>query len=492
MKPTDEQMAAVAMAAKLESFKVMAYAGAGKTSTLKLIGTELSHYRGLYLAFNKAIASEAAAKFGSNVQCMTFHSLAYRSSPKWLTAKLSNKRIFPEQLAMNWGLDGYELPTDPAKRKTGNDATRKLSARNQAVAIENAVANFASSTEQEPTAQHVWAALPDWIEKNTRNELAKVLEPYAKKHWRNLIDRNDRSKIGHDVYLKYWALNDPYVSADFILFDEAQDADPIILGVLEQQRHAQIIYVGDAHQQIYSWRGAVNAMQSLQLPTVKLSQSFRFGDAIAEQANLIICNLLGETVPLRGLSSIADSVASSEIDDPDAILCRTNAKAFATMIEQLSMGKTASLEANTAEIARFIDQSIRLQAGLKADHPELEAFANWTEVTQYCAEYPRAEIAPLVNLINKNDPRQLLHVARNSGNRQDADVIVCTAHKSKGLEFGRVQLADDYFYKTEGAFLPVIDEDESRLMYVAVTRAKHVLDVTKHGKFFELLGAKLH
>jgi len=183
---------------------------------------------------------------------------------------------------------------------------------------------------------------------------------------------------------------------------------------------------------------------------------------------------------------------SSKIDDPDAILCRTNATAFSVMIEQLSMGKKASLEANTSEISRFIEQAIRVRADLKSDHPELEAFQNWQEVKDYCVEYPRAEIAPLVALIEKNDPQKLLHVARNSGSREDADVIVCTAHKSKGLEFGSVQLAGGYFYKDEGLKLPIITDDESRLMYVAVTRAKRVLDVSQHVDFFDLLSSPRH
>lgn len=486
MQPTSEQLAAVQMAAKLQSFKVMAYAGAGKTSTLKLIGSELSRYNGIYLAFNKAIADEAQSKFGRNVKCMTFHSLAYRQSPTWLTAKLKNRRVFPERLAIDWALRDYGLAVEPKEQKTPNDHTRPFRARSQAVAIENAVINFASSTDQEPTAQHVWAALPSWIEKNARNELAKQLEPHAKRHWRNLINPDNSNKISHDIYLKYWALNSPYIQADFILFDEAQDADPIILGVLQQQRHAQIIYVGDAHQQIYSWRGAVNAMQSLELPMVKLSQSFRFGDNIAYQANEIICKLLGESVPLRGLSCIADTVAFDKIDAPDAILCRTNAMAFAVMVQQLQDGKSAALEANTGEIARFIEQAIRLKAGLKSDHPDLEAFNGWAEVQTYCKEYPKNDIAPLVSLIDKNDPESLLHVAKNSSERSAADLIVCTAHKSKGLEFDSVALADDYFYKiTDGVV--TMDDEEARLFYVAVTRAKRLLDVSNHADLFAAL-----
>ncbi len=55
-------------------------------------------------------------------------------------------------------------------------------------------------------------------------------------------------------------------------------------------------------------------------------------------------------------------------------------------------------------------------------------------------------------------------------------LTICTAHKSKGLEWGSVRLAGDF---------PGPDRlngpkaaDELRLLYVAVTRARFALDVT--------------
>ena len=52
--PTKEQLAALDMAKTGQSFKIVAYAGAGKTTTLKLISENLRG-RGLYLAFNKPL-----------------------------------------------------------------------------------------------------------------------------------------------------------------------------------------------------------------------------------------------------------------------------------------------------------------------------------------------------------------------------------------------------------------------------------------------------
>src|SRR5690554_2091545 len=75
---TGEQAAIIDAALRGESFKVSAFAGASKTTTLKGIADHLTFKRILYLAFNKAIADEARQLFPNWVECRTAHSLAYR------------------------------------------------------------------------------------------------------------------------------------------------------------------------------------------------------------------------------------------------------------------------------------------------------------------------------------------------------------------------------------------------------------------------------
>ncbi|WP_234841934.1 UvrD-helicase domain-containing protein [Sinorhizobium meliloti] len=72
------------------------------------------------------------------------------------------------------------------------------------------------------------------------------------------------------------------------MLDEAQDTNPVVLDILQRQR-GQLIYVGDRYQQIYEWRGAVNAMESIDTDaSTYLTTSFRFGDAIAELATKML------------------------------------------------------------------------------------------------------------------------------------------------------------------------------------------------------------
>src|SRR6202012_871263 len=111
------------------------------------------------------------------------------------------------------------------------------------------------------------------------------------------------SATAPDIYLKVWAQTEPRIAANFILFDEAQDSDGVMLSTLALQRHAQIIYVGDPYQQIYEWRGAVNAMAQIHAPEFALTESFRFGPTCAALASRILA-LLGERTPVRGQDAI--------------------------------------------------------------------------------------------------------------------------------------------------------------------------------------------
>lgn len=87
MRPTDEQQEAVAAVTAGGPLKVKAYAGAGKTTFLRMPSEARPRSRCLYLAFNKDIAQEAQRKFPAK-RWRTVHSLAFGSTPPEITRKL--------------------------------------------------------------------------------------------------------------------------------------------------------------------------------------------------------------------------------------------------------------------------------------------------------------------------------------------------------------------------------------------------------------------
>ena len=75
-KPTAEQHAVVDAVLGGGDLKIKAYAGAGKTSTLRLVANHLADRRGSYLAFNKEIAQHARRGFPSWISSTTMSGCA--------------------------------------------------------------------------------------------------------------------------------------------------------------------------------------------------------------------------------------------------------------------------------------------------------------------------------------------------------------------------------------------------------------------------------
>ncbi len=468
-KPTHEQEQALQTALTRQSFKIVAYAGAGKTSTLKLIGDNLRG-RGMYLAFNKAIANEATQKFPTHVNCRTFHSLAFRHTDRQITAKLQLPRFSPQRLAHDLGL----IPLQVKRSIDGKSQFVTLTPERQARFVSDAVSYFCSTHSSYPAPRHL--QLPDWLAPSEAEELRDKLYPFVEKRWLQSIDPRHNAGIGHDIYLKLWALSKPIIPSDFILFDEAQDADPLMMGILTQQP-SQVIYVGDAHQQIYEWRGAVNAMKRLPLPQTLLTQSFRFGEKIAEIANVFL-KALQEDVPLRGNPNLQSTLGKSLANgQKDAILCRTNANAMVRLLTGLKMGHKVALQADTDRLLKFSQSAERLKKGQSAyGVPELAYFNNWREVQDYSETSEGSDLKTLVKLVDEHGTDTINQAIQSLANPNEADYIISTAHKAKGLEWGRVQIDDDFYYDVNNQVVKISPE-ELRLLYVACTRAKINLDM---------------
>src|SRR4051795_6739220 len=108
--------------------------------------------------------------------------------------------------------------------------------------------------------------------------------------------------LEHDAYLKLWRLRGARLppGAAVLHLDEAQDANPVTLAVLEA-RGRPTVWVGDPWQSVYRFRGSVDALRMIAAPQRHLSRSGRFGEGLARVARAILAHP-GEppVVPLRG------------------------------------------------------------------------------------------------------------------------------------------------------------------------------------------------
>jgi len=468
---TEEQNQAIEQARRNQSFKIIAYAGSGKTTTLQLIAEAMPQKKGLYLAFNKVIADQAKNRFHGNVDCRTFHSLAFRHVNRAITDKLRLPRMSPARMA-----EEYQLEPMKIRRMLGNRFEHfTLTPSRQASFVSNAVSRFCATNAQHPAPRHL--ELPEWLHPDDAESLRMHLFPHVEKRWQDSIDPRHQAGIGHDIYLKCWALSDPIIPVDYILFDEAQDSDPLMLGVLMKQQRAQVIYVGDAHQQIYAWRGAVNAMQQLPLTATRLTRSFRFGEAVADVANVFLRELK-ETIPLEGEPTKQSKIdLSPRMAVKNAVLCRTNARAMSLLLSGLVNGDKIALQADSDRLLKFVEGAAALKAGRRVfDAPELAWFNSWQDVHEYCETHDGNDIKSLVKLVDDHGTEPLKKALMKITPIASADYVISTAHKAKGLEWHNVHIEDDYSYKLNKNDVQIADE-ELRLLYVATTRAQTNLNV---------------
>lgn len=470
-KPTDEQQEAIDMFATGEDLVIQAGAGTGKTATLLMMANRTCN-RGQYVAFNKAIVTEAERKFPKHVATNTAHSLAFRAIGKQYQHRLNSSRMRSPQIADYLGIDDdFEVVV--------NDSSKPLARGWMAGLVMRAVTNFCQSADMEPSLTHFpyipGIDTPENDGKRTytnNNYLRRHLLEYFAKAWEDLMDPNGELPYKHEHYLKAWHLSGPKIPADYILFDEAQDANPVLLACVLAQNNAQKIMVGDSNQQIYEFTGAIDALTKTGIEkSVFLTQSFRFGEAIAEQANRVL-QVLDSPLRLRGLSSIDSQVGM--LYRPNCYLTRTNATAVRIMLEEMDAGRRPHLMGGGMDVKLFAEGARELMNGRATQHPDLACFANWSQVEEYVAQDVQGDdLRLLVKLCNDFSPSVIINMLERMPKEDRADVLISTAHKAKGREWHSVKLGSDFPAPKEGE---TTDPAELRLLYVAVTRASHILD----------------
>jgi superfamily I DNA/RNA helicase len=469
--PTDEQEAAATAFEAGDHLAIQAGAGTGKTTTLAMLATG-TPLRGRYLAYNRAIASDAAARFPATVTCTTAHSLAYQA----LGHRYRHRLNAPRRPAWRSGQDlGITRPI----RIGPHDITPRVLSHT----VLRTVARFCHSADPDITHRHV-PPLRGLDDTGLRRELATHVMPYAKKAWDDLMDLDGTTvRFEHDHYLKLWALTGPRIGCDFLLLDEAQDTNPVVEQVfLDQRDHAQLVMVGDSAQAIYTWRGARDVMTGFDGTPLALSRSFRFGPALAQEANRWL-SAAGAPIRLTGTDQVPTTIGPCQA--PDAVLCRTNVGAMNEVMHLLAAGLRTSLVGGGGALRALALAAGDLKDGRRTAHPELVLFPTWGAVQDYAAYDPAGgDLQPLVDLVDKHGVHEILAAVDHLHDEAACQVTVSTAHKAKGREWPRVQIAADFHppkdtdqLGPDGNPIPgPVDSAEARLAYVAVTRAQHLLD----------------
>jgi len=448
--------------------KVKAVAGAGKTFTLVELAKELQPTKGLYLAYNKAIAEEATQKFkGTNMQCSTIHSLAYNAVVR--------------QQGLKVGFFGV--------RNVVPSIAPYLIRREVVDTLEDF---FLSS--------HI--DIQQYLNNTDASSDVKLL-------CLDNLNRMANGEIhcGHSFYLKLYHIlisNNaiPVPSVDVLMADEFGDISELTLDIFKRIKAPKKIAVGDPLQNIYSFNKTINAFNALEAAGISanLTESFRVSAPIAKDIENFVRAYIDPSFLFKGREYPKDTPIITR-----GYIARNNSG----LLEEMFRLKTELTRFHTT---RRIDTILELPlvlANLGNGKP-IEDF-KYKHIEKLRKEYEKSpvlkkkfmSVGTYVRKMNKEDaelqsafntvlihsPRELNALAKYAREcaKSECNLTLTTAHSSKGLEFSAVEIAPDLNESTSKALyeLKLIKienaaqrniqlnklEEELRLYYVACSRA---------------------
>jgi len=471
-KPSPEQETALERYKSGRDVKLVAVAGAGKTTTLRLMAESDPRRRLLYLAFNRSVKEEAERRFPRNVDVKTLHGLAFGKVVKGRDALEAKFRAGEGQVRPHHVVEALNL-RDPVL----------------ALVVRDTLGRFIRSGEEVPKEEHIpleYRAKRELLDPKRWAEEAKFILRATERLWKKMKDPEDPFPVSHDGYVRIWVEEGGNLRGwDGVLVDEAQDLDPLFLSLLEGHKGLlQRVYVGDPRQQIYGWRGAVNAMDRLDAPASALTWSFRFGDTLGEAVRLLTARSTGGSVPVVGKASWETRVDLGFPEPPFTVLARTNVGAIKAILSlhDLHLGRV-HVVGGVEELCWLLEDVGALKEGgeRRKPHPELVGVRSWEELEELAGVSPQIKV--LLELVRGRDPYGLAdYLRRAQVPAHGARLVVSTAHKAKGREWDRVLLWEDFPAWWEDGWRPFggePDPEEENLFYVATTRARRHLSLAK-------------
>jgi F-box protein, helicase, 18 len=467
------------------NIKINAIAGSGKTTTIiQYAKTRPSYSKILYIAFNKSVKQEAELKFAkeglNHVKIETAHSLAFKNIVYGSNYKIANE------------YQSYEL----AKL-----LEIKLQIHpNEMYILCNHIIKFAAYFCNSNALKISELNYLDVVDDPQVNAFVKHYYIEIEKFTRIFLAKMHRAEIDitHDFYLKLFQLKNPILPFNYILFDEGQDASPAMLSVFANQTNAIKVIVGDTHQQIYSWRFAINSLNQVDYENFYLSNSFRFNADTATLAREIL-----------EWKSIYSDFKKTEINGlgefkelkTKATLARTNLGLLKKAIDYMSLHnnkKKIYFEGNFnsytyADEGASLYDILNLYNGNRAriNNGLIKSMSNIAQLQEYIDKTEDRQLGMMLELVLDYE-NEIFDIIKNikekhTANKYDADMVFSTIHKCKGMEYDIVELAEDFITqekveklkeetKKDKGLIKKLDE-EINLLYVAVTRAKKQLHI---------------
>lgn len=474
------------------NIKINAVAGSGKTTTIvEYAKSRPKNCKILYLAFNKSVKLEAIKKFESqglkNVKVETAHSLAYKHI------------IFRYRYKVR--LQGYKINEIAELLKIkGNEE------KHTEYIVANHISKFITYYCNSDKRNIQDLNYLDIVTDHNAKTFVRINYKYIESQTILFLSIMDKGKIEitHDFYIKKFQLSNPHLKYDYILFDEGQDASAAMLDIFLKQKATKVI-VGDTHQQIYSWRYAINALEKVNFKTFNLSTSFRFGQDIANLAMQILQfkkqnekqNLI--TIAGKGNNSVPIAIGIKT----KATIARTNLGLLLKAIEYVKEKQNVKqiyFEGNINSYT-YADDGASLYDVLHLSNGKhnlikdqlIRSMKNLIELEEYIDKTEDAQLGMMLEIVKEygNEIPSIIKAIKDkhvkNDDKENAEMIFSTVHRCKGMEYDTIQLANDFISQKKLEKLKSNSQmgensisklnEEINLLYVAITRTKNSLHI---------------
>jgi len=456
---------------------INAVAGSGKTTTI-VKAMEYAPGSSLFLAFNRAIADELRKRLLVG-EARTLNSLGWNlwrqhrpsarmpdvrkegsKTRKWLDGLFGREHPLVKEYAYSmerliglaknngWGIPGGNRPTDPDWADFRN--------------------------------------LSDSYQLDIPAEQAQdVCSMCARAYWQII---NDDTVFDFDDQLfgpVYWNWTFPHF--DNVFVDEEQDLNEIQHLMLERMydSRARIVAVGDPFQSIYGFRGALsdatarikNRFGMLELP---LDVTYRCAQDIVTDAQVFNPAIMARPGAPKGASVWLNS--DPEFFPADQlVVCRNNAPLFKAVLRHVRARRPVRCLSNFLETIQSFVKSFRVSTS-----DQLQTKLDLWRAKEIAAAEESGFIGKVVGIQDKYETLSLfcnlyrtvpeiLDCLRQISNGTSGPLFA-TIHKSKGLEAESVHILRPDLMPAPYARSEAALQQEANLQYVAITRAKNLLN----------------
>lgn len=461
--------------------------GTGKTTEM-LRRVELAKLSGIqaerisFMSFTRAAASEALSRLGlkrsnnvATIHSMCFKALNLKQAQVVDPAKI---REFSKQVGVP--VIG-KSPEDDEERADG-DAYLDI-------------VSYARNSFLEPSEVYDFSDRP-----GTRAEFNMFIRAYSE--WKSaygFYDFNDMLERAAKKIAK--------ADAEVLFVDEAQDLSPLQWRVIDRFASgvAEVHIAGDDDQAIYTWAGAdphgmARFTEKYGGDSEVLSQSHRLPASVHQKSQTLIRRITMRVDkefnprPDLGLVQVHGNINSVEIKPEEDILLLGRTHSVLREVEKdlidrripyLRQSGRPGMYQN--KYAKGIYAFKKLQRGetlFEVERAHLFTVAT-TETRQLLDKNDYASITKRPFYVVMDIPFRVIDFYRDADLDTTPNLRLSTIHAAKGHEAERVILLTDTTHRvTQSA--EAKPDDEIRVWYVGMTRAKSVLDIVDGNNGYKL------